>query len=208
MRCGRVLRVMCVGSVSVPGACLNVVPAMRVQSTRLPHCPLGQGSVGRVVRVLHLLYPCPKPEKKSKKGKEKSKKQKEKKKEKEQTKEKKKEGKEKKTRGQTPKKKKEEAAEEGGEGKEEEEEEDDEIVLLGKKQARVALAKAEVARMTAAGTWMGRQVRSTLLERDDPMSPDGGKGRSGSGSEPSSSGSSSTSTRISSRSTTAIWGNW
>ena len=39
MRCGRVLCVMCVGSVSVPGACLNVVPAMRVQSCRLPHCP-------------------------------------------------------------------------------------------------------------------------------------------------------------------------
>ena len=33
--------------------------------------------------------------------------------------------------------------------------------------------KAEVARMTAAGTGMGRQVRSTLLERDDPMSPAG-----------------------------------
>ena len=143
------------------------------------------------MRVLHLLYPCPQPEKKSKKGKEKSKKQKEKKKEKEQTKKKKEEGKEKKTRGQTPKKKKEEAAEEGDEEEEEEEEEDDEIVLLGKKQARVASAKAEVARMTAAGTGMGRQVRSTLLERDDPMSPDSGKGRSGSGSEPSSSGSSS-----------------
>ena len=152
------------------------------------------------MRVLHLLYPCPQPEKKSKKGKEKSKKQKERKKEKEQTKKKKKEGKEKKTRGQTPKEKKEEAAEEGDQEEEEEEEEDDEIVLLGKKQARVASAKAEVAKMTAAGTGMGRQVRSTLLERDDPMSPDSGKGRSGSGSEPSSSGSSSTSTSVSSSS--------
>ena len=83
---------------------------MRVQSPRLPHCTQGQGSVGRVVRVLHLLYPCPQVEKKSNKGKEKSKKQKEKQKEKEQTKKKKKEGKEKKTRGQTPKKTKEEAA--------------------------------------------------------------------------------------------------
>ena len=56
----------------------------------------------------------------------------------------------------------------------------------------MASAKAEVARMTAAGTGIGRQVRSTLLERDDPMSPDSGKGRStsGSGSESSSSGSS------------------
>ena len=155
------------------------------------------------MRVLHLLYPCPQPEKKSKKGKEKSKKQKEKKKEKEQTKKKKKEGKEKKTRGQTPKKQKEEAAEEGDEEEEEEEEEDDEIVLLGKKRARVASAKAEVARMTAAGTGMGRHVRSTLLERDDPMSPDSGKGRSGSGSEPSSSGSSSTSTSVSSSSSSS-----
>ena len=152
------------------------------------------------MRVLHLLYPCPQVEKKSKKGKEKSKKQKEKQKEKEQTKKKKKEGKEKKTRGQTPKKKKEEAAEEGDEDEEEEDEEDDEIVLLGKKQARVASAKAEVARMTAAGTGMGRQVRSRLLERDDLMSPDSGKGMSGSGSEPSSSGSSSTSTSVSSSS--------
>ena len=54
--------------------------------------------------------------------------------------------------------------------------------------------------MTAAGTGMARQVRSTLLERDDPMSPDRGKGRSASGSEPSSSGSSSTSTSVSSSS--------
>ena len=54
--------------------------------------------------------------------------------------------------------------------------------------------------MTAAGTGTGRQVRSTLLERDDPMSPDSGKGRSGSGSEPSSSGSNSTSTSVSSSS--------
>ena len=152
------------------------------------------------MRVLHLLYPCPQPEKKSKKGKEKSKKQKEKKKEKEQTKKKKKEGKEKKTRGQTPKKQKEEAAEEGDEEEEEEEEELDEIVLLGKKRARVASAKADVVRMTAAGTGMGRHVRSALLERDDPMSPDSGKGRSGSGSEPSSSGSSSTSTSVGSSS--------
>ena len=146
----------------------------------------------RVVHVLHLLYPCPQPEKKSKKGKEKAKKQKEKQKEKEQTKKKKKEGKEKKTRGQTPKKKKGESADDGDEGEEEEDEEDDEIVLLGKKQARVVSAKAEVARMTSAP----RQVRSTLLERDDPMSPDSGKGRSrsGSGSESSSSSSSSTST--------------
>ena len=152
------------------------------------------------MRVLHLLYPCPQTEKKSKKGKEKSKKQKEKQREKEQTKKKKKEGKEKKTRGQTPKKKKEGAAEEGDEDEEEEDEKDDEIVLLGKKQARVASAKAEMAKMTAAGTGMGWQVRSTLLERDDPMSPDSGKGRSrsGSGSESSSSGSSSTSTSVSS----------
>ena len=64
----------------------------------------------------------------------------------------------------------------------------------------MASAKAEVATMTAAGTGMGRQVRSTLLERDDPMSPDSGKGRSGSGSEPSSSGSSTTSTSGSSSS--------
>ena len=56
--------------------------------------------------------------------------------------------------------------------------------------------------MTAAGTGMGRHVRSTLLERDDPVSPESGKGRSGSGSEPSSSGSgsSSTSTSVSSSS--------
>ena len=56
--------------------------------------------------------------------------------------------------------------------------------------------------MIAAGTGMGRQVRSTLLERDDPMSPDSGKGRSrsGSGSESSSRGSSSTSTSVSSSS--------
>ena len=150
-----------------------------------------------------LLYPCPQTEKKSKKGKEKSKKKKEQQKEKEQTKKKKEEGKEKKTRGQTPKKKKEEAAEEGDEDEEEEDEEYDEIVLLGKKQARVASAKAEVASMTAAGTGMGRQVRSTLLERDDPMSPDSGKRRSrlGSGSESSSNGSStSTSTSVSSSS--------
>ena len=148
-----------------------------------------------------LLYPCPQTEKESKKGKEKSKKQKEKQKEKEHTKKKMEEGKEKKTRGQTPKKKKEEAAEERDEDEEEEDEEDDEIVLLGKKQARVASAKAEVATMTAAGTGMGRQVRSTLLERDDPMSPDSGKGRSrlGSGSESSSNdSSSSTSTSVSS----------
>ena len=153
------------------------------------------------MRVLHLLYPCPQLEK-SKKGKEKSKKQKEKQKEKEQTKKKKKEGKEKKTRGQTPKKKEEEAAEEGDEDEEEEDEEDDEIILLGKKQARVASAKAQVARMKAAGTRMGRQVRSTLLERIDPMSPDSGKGRSrsGSGGESSSSGSSSTSTSVGSSS--------
>ena len=47
--------------------------------------------------------------------------------------------------------------------------------------------------MTAAGTGLGRQVRSTLLERDDPMFHDNGKGRSRSvsGSESSSSGSSS-----------------
>ena len=46
---------------------------------------------------------------------------------------------------------------------------------------------------------MGRQVRSTLLERHDPMSPDSGKGRSrsGSGSQSTSSGSSSTSTSVS-----------
>ena len=64
----------------------------------------------------------------------------------------------------------------------------------------MASAKAEVARMTAAGTWMGRQVRSTLLERDDLVSPDSGKARfrSGSGSESSSSGSSATSTSVSS----------
>ena len=56
--------------------------------------------------------------------------------------------------------------------------------------------------MTAAGTGMGRQVRSTLLVRDDPMSPDGGKARStsGSGTESSNSGSSSTSTSVSSSS--------
>ena len=30
---------VCVGSVFVPGACLNVVPAMRVQSPRLPNSP-------------------------------------------------------------------------------------------------------------------------------------------------------------------------
>ena len=35
----RVLRVVCVGSVSVPWACLNVVPAMRVQSPRHLYCP-------------------------------------------------------------------------------------------------------------------------------------------------------------------------
>ena len=154
------------------------------------------------MRVLHLPYPCPQPEKKSKKGKEKSKKQKEKQKEKEETKKKKNKGKAKKMRGQTPKKKKEESAEEGDEDEEEEDEEDEEIVPLGKKQAKVASAKAEVAKMTAAGTGMGRQVRSTLLERDDPMSPDSGKGRSisGSGSESSSSGSSSTNTSVSSSS--------
>ena len=92
--------------------------------------------------------------------------------------------------------------EEGDEDEEEEDQEDDEIVLLGKKQTRVALANSEVARLTAAGTGMGRQVRSTLLERDDSISPDSGKGRSrsGSGTESSSSGSSSTSTSVSSSS--------
>ena len=66
----------------------------------------------------------------------------------------------------------------------------------------MASGNAKVARMTAAGTAMGRLVRSTLLEREDPMSPDSGKGRSrsGSGSESSSSGSSSTSTSVSSSS--------
>ena len=78
-------------------------------------------------------------------------------------------------RGQGPKKKKQEVADEGDEGEEEENEEDPEIVLLGKKQVKVASAKAEVARIIAAGTVMGRQVRSTLLERDDPMSQWQGK---------------------------------
>ena len=66
----------------------------------------------------------------------------------------------------------------------------------------MASAKAQMAKMTTVGTGMGRQVRSTLLERDDPMSPDSGKGRSkvGSDSESSSSGSSSTSTSVSSSS--------
>ena len=69
-----------------------------------------------------------------------------------------------------------------------------------KEQTKKKSAKVEVARMTAAGTGMGRQVRSTLLERDDPMSPDSGKGRSrsGSGSESSSNVSSSTSTSVNS----------
>ena len=144
----------------------------------------------------------PQPEKKSKKGKEKSKKQKKKQKEKEQTKRKKKKGKERKMRGQAPKKKKEEAADEGEEGEEEEDDENPEIVLLRKKQARVASAKAEVARMTAAGIRMGKQVRLMVLEREDPMSSDSAKAksRSGSGSESSSSGSSSTSTSVSSSS--------
>ena len=204
MRCGRVLRVVCVGSVSVPGdlserrACyarpefqallLSLGTRKRwARRARFPH-------------VTDLLYSCPQPEKKSKKAKEKSKKQKEKQKEKEQTKKKKEEGKEKKMRGQAPKRKKEEAADEGDEGEDEGDEEDPEILLLGKKQARVASVKAEVARMTAVGTGIGRQVRSTLLERDDPMFPDSGKARSRSrsGSESSSSGSSSSSTSISS----------
>ena len=85
----------------------------------------------RSPHVTDLLYSCPQPDKKSKKGKEESKKQKEKQKEKEQTKKKKEEGKKKKMSGQAPKKKKEEAADEGDEGEEEEDEEDPEIVLLG-----------------------------------------------------------------------------
>ena len=132
--------------------CASRVPG----STTAPRDRKRWARHARSPHVTDLLYSCPQPEKKSKKGKEKSKKQKEQQKEKEQTKKKKKEGKEKKMRGQAPKKKKEEPADEGDEGEVEEDEEDPEIVLLGKKQGGVASAKVEVARMTAAGTGMGR----------------------------------------------------
>ena len=71
-------------------------------------------------------------------------------------------------RGQAPMKKKEEAADEGDEGKEQEDEDDPEIVLLGKKQAKVASVKAEAARMTAAGTGMGRHRRQRCWRGKTP----------------------------------------